>query len=250
MRNTLYGLAAIIFGITALLWHGFNVWQPDGGIHASVLRQILLYVTAFAQIAGGIALQRRETARAGAGILLGVYVLFAVLHLPGVFAHPLVYAYWGGLFEQLALVAAALILFDSTALASTGIALFTLCVVSFMLYQAFYIPATASLVPRWIPPGQTFWAVATTVAFGLAAIAIALRRMDVLATRLLTVMFAGFQVLIWLPALAAKPHTQTLWAANAENLAIVASAWIVSHSLNSFRQPVEAPRTRPVKASY
>lgn len=226
-----YGIAAIIFGFSLLLSRQFNVWETGGGITAPVLLDVLLYVTAVAQIAGGLALQRHETARIGAGLVLGVYVLFALLHVPGIAAHPLVYAYWGGFFEQLALVAGALILFQQPGAAAGGLVLFRLCAVSFMLYQAFYIPQTAALVPKWIPLGQTFWAIATTVAFGLAALALIIRRMDVLAVRLMALMLVIFQLAIWIPALVATPTSHTVWAANAENLGIAACAWIVASCL-------------------
>ena len=48
--------------------------------------------------------------------------------------------------------------------------LFGICVASFTLEQAFYLGNTASLVPKWLPPNQMFWAEATTVAFALAAV--------------------------------------------------------------------------------
>jgi hypothetical protein len=44
------------------------------------------------------------------------------------------------------------------------------------------------MVPKWIPPGQHFWAVATGVAFLLASAAILSGVLAVLAARLLTVM--------------------------------------------------------------
>jgi len=54
--------------------------------------------------------------------------------------------------------------------AQIGYYSFAICIVSFALEQLFYLSETASLVPKWIPPGQMFWAMATTAAFALAAI--------------------------------------------------------------------------------
>jgi uncharacterized membrane protein len=231
--RALFGIAAILFGMSLVVWRTFNVWQTDAGITAPVLHDTLLYVTGFAQLAGGLALLKRETAVAGTWLVLGVYVVFTILHLPSVFAHPLVYDNWGGLFEQVALVAGGLLLLQRPASTTIGLAVFRVCVVAFMLYQAFYIPETASLVPKWVPPGQLFWAYATTAAFGLAALALIIRRVDVLAARLLTLMLALFQVLIWIPGLLAKPHSHTVLAANADNLATVAAAWLVAECLSS-----------------
>lgn len=99
-----------------------------------------------------------------------------------------------------------------------------------MLEQVFYLRATADYVPKWIP-GQMFWAITTTVAFGLAAIAILWGRQALLAARLLTAMILLFGLLIWLPALFADPHSHFNWAGNAQNLAIGGSAWILADYL-------------------
>jgi hypothetical protein len=53
-------------------------------------------------------------------------------------------------------------------LAQIGYQSFGICFVSFILEQLFYLSETASLVPKWIPPGQMFWVMATTAAFALA----------------------------------------------------------------------------------
>jgi hypothetical protein len=45
-------------------------------------------------------------------------------------------------------------------------------VVSFTLEQLAYLSGTAEFVPKWMPPGQMFWAVVTTIAFTLAAVAL------------------------------------------------------------------------------
>ena len=52
-----------------------------------------------------------------------------------------------------------------------------------------------------------FWAVLTTVAFALAAIAILINRQARLALRLMTVMLALFGVLVWIPRLVAHPES-------------------------------------------
>jgi hypothetical protein len=69
---------------------------------------------------------------------------------------------------------------------------FGICVVSFTLEQLFYLSGTTSLVPKWIPPGQMFWAIATTVFFALAAIALLTGLMARLASGLTTAMIVGF----------------------------------------------------------
>ena len=118
-----------------------------------------------------------RSARTGAVALGAVYLAFALLGIPVIIAHPLVYNGYGNFFEQLSLATGACIVYASFApiasiraarLAWTGYYAFAVCVISFALEQLFYLSATASLVPKWIPPGQTFWAAATSVAFVLA----------------------------------------------------------------------------------
>jgi hypothetical protein len=90
-------------------------------------------------------------------------------------------------------------------LAQIGYYSLGICVVSFTLEQLFYLSGTASLVPKWIPPGQMFWAIATTVFFALAAIALLTGPMARLVSGLTTAMIVGFGLLTWLPLLFANP---------------------------------------------
>jgi hypothetical protein len=115
--------------------------------------------------------------------------------------------------------------------ARVGYVFFGVCVVSFAAEQMAYLSATAKLVPKWIPPGQMFWAIATTIAFGLAAVALLSGRSALLASRLLTIMIVGFGLLIWLPAVVSSPHVLFSWTESVETLAIAGAAWIVTDFL-------------------
>src|SRR6266576_1923290 len=114
---------------------------------------------------------------------------------------------------------------------AAAIELFGGFVVSFAVEQLAYLSATAELVPKWIPPGQLFWAIATTVAFGLAAFALLSRRSAPLASRLLTIMLVGFGLLVWLPIVVSDPHKLFNWTESALTLAIAGAAWIVADFL-------------------
>jgi uncharacterized membrane protein YphA (DoxX/SURF4 family) len=122
--------------------------------------------------------------------------------------------------------------------AQIGYYSFGICVVSFALEQLFYLSATASLVPKWIPPGQMFWAIATTAAFALAAIALLTGFMARLASRLLTAMIVGFGLLVWLPALIADPHNFFSWFESVDTLGIAGSAWFVADLLGQSHRSV------------
>ena len=240
-----YGLAVIGSGICALAWH--DVDALAGVPH----REILTYIVATIEILGGVAVQWPRTARAGAVALGTIYFTFALLGVPLIIKHPLVYNGFGNFFEQFSFVSGAVILYACSGpiapartarLGQIGYYSFGICVVSFTLEQLFYLSATASLVPKWIPPGQMFWAIATTAAFALAAIALLTGLMARLASRLTTAMIVGFLLLTWLPALVANPHSFENWAETTETLAIAASSWIVVDFL-SHRQSAEPAPT-------
>lgn len=79
------------------------------------------------------------------------------------------------------------------------------------------------------------WAMATTVAFALAAIALLSGRFALVASRLLTAMLFGFGLLVWLPALRSNPHSLSNWTESAQTVAIAASAWVVADFLAQYR---------------
>jgi uncharacterized membrane protein YphA (DoxX/SURF4 family) len=230
-----YGVGAIASGICALVWHAFGAL---GGISH---RGIPIYFVAILEILGGVAVQWPRTARAGAVALGAIYLAFALLGVPLIFEHPLVYNNFGNFFEQFSLASGAVILYACCGpiapgrlarLAQIGYYSFGICVVSFTLEQLFYLSGTASLVPKWIPPGQMFWAIATTVFFALAALALLTGLMARLASGLTTAMIVGFGLLTWLPLLFANPHSFVNWSESAETLAIAGSAWIVADYLS------------------
>ena len=238
------GAAAILFGIVTLTFGDFNIWQQVGALGKIPHHEILAYVAAAIEILGGIAIQRPQTARMGAIALGGIYSAFALFWVPRIIAEPAVYDRWGNFFEQLSQVAGALIVYAGVAhchpdreskMTRVGYILFSVCMISFTLEQLVYLSGTAGFVPKWIPGGQMFWAVTTTIAFALAAIALLTGVSALLAARLTTVMMVGFGLLVWLPAPFADPHQLTNWAGNAENLSIAAAAWIVADLLSRNR---------------
>jgi uncharacterized membrane protein YphA (DoxX/SURF4 family) len=109
-------------------------------------------------------------------------------------------------------------------------------VLSFGLSHFFAIPQTAGMVPGWIPPGRQFWAVATGVAHLIAGLSILTGVLDVVGSRLLTLMLAAFGALVWAPAIFAQPREHMVWAGNAINLALVGAAWVVADAIASHRR--------------
>ena len=216
----IFGAAVLASGLVTLVWHTGPVY---------------LYALAAAQIIGGICLQFRTAARAGAMMIAAAYLALALLCVPLIVAHPSVYAAWGNFFYPFANVigaAAAYALLTSMRISRSslwiGCMLFGLCNISFAIEQVEFLARTASLVPRWIPPGQMFWAIATTAPFGLAGIALVIDRMTILATRLLAAMLWAFGLLVWVPLILSNPHTHSNWSEGTETVAIGAAAWLLA----------------------
>jgi hypothetical protein len=228
-----FGAAALAFGLITLAWHDYN------GGH---LPRYMAYSSGAADILGGVAIQFRRMAKTGAAVLGVVYLVFALRCVSQIFAQPQIYNSWGNFFEQFSLVTGAVIVYarlsspwSRETLPRIGRVLLGICAASFALEQAFYLAPTASLVPKWIPPSQMFWAVTTTVLFGLAAVALLANRMALLATRLLTMMLVSFGLLVWIPLLLSNPHNHTNWSETIETFAIAGAAWILADLLGEYR---------------
>ena len=234
-----FGTAALAFGLITLAWHEYN------GSH---LPPYMVYPAAAAEIFGGTAIQFRRTARTGAAVLIAVYLAFALRCVPQILSKPEIYNSWGNLFEQLSLVTGAAIAgarwsspWSRETWNRIGRILLGICVASFSVEQAVYLGPTATLVPRWLPPNQTFWAVATTVLFALAAVALLVNRRALLATRLLTMMLVMFGLLVWVPLLLSDPHSYANWSETVETFAIAGAAWTLADLLAEHRLRDRAP---------
>jgi len=235
-----YGFAAIISGVLKLVWRDTAAWLQIMPLDKFAHPEVFLYIAGAIEVLGGLAIQWRPTRRIGAFLLGGIYFIFALLSLPQIVASPLSYGSWVNFFEEFSLAAGALIVLGTTSpehgegarkLARIGYLFFGICVISFANAQVAYLSITVKLVPKWIPPGQLFWAIVTTIAFGLAAVALLSGRSALLASRLLTIMLVAFGILVWLPIVISNPHKLFNWTENAENLAIAGAAWIVADFL-------------------
>ena len=237
-----YGLAAIALGALGLASGDFaSVWQPvPAGLPG---RAALAYGVAVVLLLAGAAIQWRRTAAYAAMALTALYALGALLlHVPRVAMSPSVLGAWLGLAEQVALLAGGTLAYASIAaiaparaarLFHIGRLTFGACLIVFGLAHFVYLAITASTVPKWIPPGQTFWAVATGAAHLAAGAAILAGRMGRLASRLLTAMFIGFGLLVHLPAVIRDPTSHMNWAANAVNLALIGAAWTLADAIGA-----------------
>src|SRR5579863_6637234 len=159
-----FGVAALAIGLATLAWHDYNDWPQ--------LRYVVYAVSAV-QILGGAAIQFRPAAKTGAAVLLAAFLFFALLCVPQIVAAPRIYNSWGNFFEQCSLVTGAAIAYArcSTAwspetFSRVGRILFGISTASFTLEQAFYLHATADLVPKWLPPSRCFFPIPTVIPTG------------------------------------------------------------------------------------
>jgi uncharacterized membrane protein YphA (DoxX/SURF4 family) len=241
----IFGVAAVALGLLGLVWGDFAaVWQP---VPKDLPRRTALaYAVAVAFLIAGLAMQWRRSAVLGALALTALYTLGVILlHVPRVIAHPSVFVNWSGVAEQLALVAGGLVAYACCAqlevaraerLSRIGRLMFGVCLIVFGLAHLVYLGPTAELVPKWLPPGQTFWAYATAAGHFAAGIAILCGVLARTAAILLTGMFVVFGILVHAPTIFADPHTHFNWAANAINFALIGSAWVIASKIPYPRQ--------------
>ena len=236
-----FGASALLFGVIALMWHDADTWQTLRQIWSLPFGTIIGACLMIAQIAGGIGMLYPRTARLASIVLGVVYILFSLACIPGIITAPTIFAQYDSFFEQFCLVCGATAVYAATDTNAARSALLGrvarlglgLCATSFTLAQMVYLRVTADLVPTWIPPNQMFWAILTTIAFALAAVAIFINLQARLAIRLMTLMLGFFGVLVWIPLLIVHPEAHLNWSEFALTLLITGAAWTVA-DLKSF----------------
>lgn len=237
-----YGMSGIALGVLGLLWGDFAaVWQP---VPPEVPHRAgLAYAAAALFLAGGVAVQWRRSLPAGAATLALLHLAFMVFWVRRIVGFPELIGTWSGTAELLVMALGAGATYLAVQPRSKPMAvraaqgtriLFGLCLVAFGLAHFLAAAETAGLVPAWIPPNQRFWALATGVFHLLAGAALITNLWALLASRLLTIMFVGFGLLVWAPQLFVHPEMHIVWAGNAINFAMIAAAWMMSHTIARF----------------
>ncbi len=235
-----FGLGIIAMALVCFAWGDFDPGQPVPAHFPG--RTVLVYGVAAFMLVAGAALLWRRTAAWGAAALAIYYGLVVVVLLNGrvALAHYAEYGTYSGAAAQVAIAAAALIVYAANArldaaqaahLARVGRIAFGICAVLFGGAHFFYMNLTAPLVPKWLPPSQEFWGYATGVAHIAGGIAILSGVQARLGAILLTAMYASFTVLVHAPLAIAHPSSQWIWSENAVNLALIGVAWAVADSL-------------------
>ena len=246
-----YAGAAIFLGVLGLVSADFATsWQNIGP--SVPLRVPLAYLTAFIELAAGIALLIPRTARIGALTLTIVYSIFTLIWVPKSFLDLGNFDPIGNVFEEFSLVAGGLVLCAIFSPFGSYLArhrhffvlLFGICPISFGIVHIKDMPGLLSAIPAWLPPSRMFWAYATTLGFFAAAISILTGIMAPLAARLLTVEIVIFELLFWIPNVSAAPGNHFNWSGNAISIAIAGASWAVSDSISA------AAKTKAIPAEF
>jgi hypothetical protein len=242
MKTALYGrivfgAAAALFGVIALMWHDAETWQNLQHVWTLPFGTLIGGCLMAALIAGGMGIQHPRTARWASVVLCLIFLCFSLACIPDVIAAANAYERYGGsFFLFFSLLCGAMALYAATeANAATAVVFGRLarlglgvCTISFALGQILLLRETAHLVPKWIPPNQMFWAIVTTVAFGLAAIAILINRHARLAMRLMTLMLGLFGVVVWAPHLVTNSKEHFNWSEFVLTFFVTGAAWMVA----------------------
>lgn len=243
MGRYVFALAAILAGVVGLTFRLTAAHPPAGQTELAGLWAIFGDAVL---ILGGIALTLgRRVAVCGALALAAEFALSAVVQLAPVIVRQWnVWGTWENLAELMALCTGAVCAWslltraDSAGrIARIARIVFGLCLVMFGIAHFAYLKYTASLVPLWLPPGQTFWAEATGAAHIAAGLAIISGLLARQAAVLLTAMFLGFGLMVHIPALVRDASSRFNWSEHDVNLMLVAAAWCVADSLSRSANP-------------
>jgi len=233
-----FGLGIMALGVVCMVFGDFDFGQSVPKDFPA--RLPFAYAAAMFMILSGAAIEWPRTVRWGAAALAIYFGLVVVVVMDGrdVLAHHAEYGTYSSIAAQVAIAAAALVIYAGTLedaalrarLVRTGQVIFGICAVLFGGAHFFYMNLTAPLVPKWLPPSQEFWGYATGIfhiAGGLALVTgIQARR----AAILLALMYASFTPLVHVPLALAHPGSHFVWSENALNLILAGVAWVMADS--------------------
>jgi len=206
-----------------------------------------MYAAAALMLLGGIGLLFERTAALSARVVFAYLTLWVVLfNLPIALRAPLVVGNWSNMAEITVLLAGGWALFamldapadrkwQSPTTGRRGVRLaqilFGVSLPLLGLAHFVYLDLTAPLVPAWLPY-HTGWAYFTGAAQIAAGTAVLLSIRARLAATLEAAMLTAFTILVWIPAVVAKPAIENGWSELALSWAISAGAWVVAASMS------------------
>jgi uncharacterized membrane protein len=214
-------------------WQPVAPWVPG--------RTALAYLSGAVMLLGGVGLLFRATAAWAVRVLFPYLIVWTLLKVPALVVAPKIEGVWLGFGELAVLLAGGWVLFarlagvreDSRlafAVGDRGIRIakyvFALWITPVGLSHFFYIKETINLIPAWMP-GRIFWAYLTGaghIAAGLGVLFSVLPRLAVYAE---AAMLSVITLLVWAPAVLAKPTARLPWTAFWISWAITAAVWVL-----------------------
>jgi uncharacterized membrane protein len=238
----IYGVGVAAIAAVNLALGTFDPMQPVPETMPG--RTAFVYGASLLMLLAGLGIMWKRTAAWSAAILTIYFAVIVALLENGrvIAAQYAVYGAYFGVAEGLALAAAGLIIFSSSAgidlaptrrLTRIGQVIFGVCALFFGGAHFVYREPTMALVPTWLPPSQVFWAYATGFFHIAGGVAILTGVRARLAAYLLTIMYAAFTPLVHVPLLLSDPSKHFFWTENVLNIALVGVAWVVADSLST-----------------
>lgn len=233
------GVLVLVYGYQVLLFlpapPAWTVWLRPVGVASGIL-----------MLGTGAGLLFERSAPLATRILLPFLLLWTLTRVQAVVVDPIREISWFAIGEVGVLAAGALVLFATLEGASvrSGLKAFTiergpavarvllgLSVVTFGLSHFFEFHArTVSLVPHWLPY-PTFWTAVmggAQVAAGLGATLAIYPRLSAGAEAAMLTVFA---MLVWVPAVIAKPGLPSNWVEFLVTWALAGACWVVAEAL-------------------
>jgi uncharacterized membrane protein len=233
-----FGLGIFALGLVCLAFGDFDFGQSVPKEFPA--RLPLAYAAAVFMMLAGAAIQWSHTLQKGAAALAIYFGMVVVIVMDGriIVAHYAEYGTYSSIAAQVAVAAAALILWAGTLhdptraarLVRAGQITFGICALLFGGAHFVFMNLTAPLVPTWLPPSPQFWGYATGIFHIAGGLAVLTRFQARLAGILLTVMYAAFTPMVHLPLAMAHPENHFVWSENAMNVVLVGVAWVVAGS--------------------
>jgi uncharacterized membrane protein len=234
------GVLALIYGDFALVWQPVPAWLPARNALAYTSGVFMLLLAAGLLIPAS----RTWTVR----VLFAYLILWALLKLPDVIAHPRIEGSWLGLGELTLLLSGGWALFARLGSVPQGSPLgflsgergarmarllFAVSIVPIGLSHLVYVDATAGFVPHWLP-FRKGWAYLTGVGQIASGLGVLFNVLPKGAAWAEVGQITIYTLLVWLPAIIAA-RTRLNWTAFFVSWIFGAAAWAVAQNMPAKR---------------
>jgi uncharacterized membrane protein len=243
IEQVIFAALFVWLGVMGLASGGFTaIWS--GVPKVMPARTAIAHLTAVVCLVAGLGLLWRGTAALAARLLLGYWLLWAlVFRLPLLFREPTSPSVWWVCGETMVMMSGAWILYarwcgpcagrpGAIAAGTTGwrvaSVLYGLGLIPFGIAHFTFLARTAELVPNWLP-WHTAWAYATGAAFIAAGVAVVIGVLARPAAMLSALQMTLFTLIVWVPVVLRGANADD-WNEFVDSCALAAAAWVVAES--------------------